>query len=69
MLATVLVLIALLALLKALRQHHDTETQPVAPPDTEADAKPAPEVSHTGRPWAAPLTLGRRARGARARRR
>ena len=57
MLATVLVLIALLALLKALRQHHDPETQPVAPPDTEADAKPAPEVSHTGRPWAA-LTLG-----------
>ncbi len=57
MLATVLVLIALLALLKALRQHHEPETQPVAPPDTEADAKPSPEVSHTGRPWAA-LTLG-----------
>ena len=57
MVATVLVLIALLALLKALRQHHEPETQPVAPPDTEADAKPSPEVSHTGRPWAA-LTLG-----------
>jgi hypothetical protein len=56
-LATVLVLIALLALLKALRQHHDSETQPIAPPDTEADAKPTPAVSHTGRPWAA-LMLG-----------
>ncbi len=57
MLATVLVCIALLALLKALHQRHGPETQPVAPPDTEADANPSPEVSHTGRPWAA-LTLG-----------
>ena len=57
MLATVLVFIALLALLKALHQNHDSEAQPIAPPDTEADAKPSPGVSHTGRPWAA-LMLG-----------
>ena len=57
MLATVLTLVVLLALLKALHQRHVSETQPLAPPDTEADAKPSPEVSHTGRPWAA-LTLG-----------
>jgi hypothetical protein len=44
-------------MLKALHQNHDSEAQPIAPPDTEADAKPSPGVSHTGRPWAA-LMLG-----------
>ena len=57
MLATVLVLIALLALLKSFHPRPGSETRPIAPPDTEADAKPSPGVSHSGRPWAA-LTLG-----------
>ena len=55
MLATVLVLVVALYFLR--NQHHDSETKPPAPPHTQADAEPSPEVSHTGRPWAA-LTLG-----------
>jgi hypothetical protein len=55
MLATVLVMVVALYFLR--NQHHDSETKPPAPPHTQADAKPSPEVSHTGRPWAA-LTLG-----------
>ena len=39
MLATVLTLVVLLALLKALHQRHVSETQPLAPPDTEADSE------------------------------
>jgi hypothetical protein len=57
MVATVLVLIALLPLLKSLRHQHDSETRPPPPADTEAPAAATSGTSHTGRPWAA-LMLG-----------
>ena len=65
MVATVLVLIALLALLKALRQNHQPETQPVAPPDTEADSETLPGGVPHRQALGSADARRRRARGAR----
>jgi hypothetical protein len=57
MIATILVFLALAAVLKALHRHDAGQTQPLAPPDTEANGSPGQGSSDAGRPWAA-LMLG-----------